>query len=153
MRILRSACLVVVCAVSGACGSSPTSASDVTPALTTLLSEMFTGTVGAPVGGALQTAAHPFTVSTGNTPIAVTMTSAIETFADGSVLPSVTMALSIGAYANNVCTPIANATVNAQAGATAQLVGTITAGTFCVQIADVTNQLGPVQYAITVQHY
>ena len=96
---------------------------------------------------------HPFTITTGNTPILVTLTSAVETFADGTVLPTVTMALSIGTFANNACTPISGATVNAQGSASAQLGGTIGAGAFCVQVADITSQLGPVQYAITVQHY
>lgn len=119
----------------------------------TLVNDVFTGTVGIPVNGVMQSAVHPFTITTGNTPILVTLTSAVETFADGTVLPTVTMVLSIGNYANSTCTPISGATVNAQGSASAQLGGTIGAGSFCVQVADITNQLGPVQYAVTVQHY
>lgn len=152
MRLFHLAVLPVLCAAA-ACGS-PTSPSSTSTTITgTLVNDVFTGTVGVPVGGVMQSAFHTFTVTTGSTPILVTLTSAVETFADGSLLPTVTMSLSIGTVASGVCSPLSNATVNAQGSATAQLGGTIGAGTYCVQVADITNQLGPVQYAITVQHY
>jgi len=35
----------------------------------------------------------------------------------------------------------------------AQLSGTIAAGSYCVQVSDITNQIGSVAYAVAVSHY
>ena len=45
------------------------------------------------------------------------------------------------------------ATVRTQGGGIAQINGTISAGSYCVQVSDVTNQLGPVAYAVALSHY
>lgn len=156
---MRSALRLLAVSIAAAaslagCSSSPTSPSTAsTTSTATLVNDVFTGTVGQPVGGVMQSSFNPFTVTTGNSPILVTLTSAVETFPDGSLLPTVTMGLAIGNLASGVCTPIANAFTTAQGSSTAQLGGTIGAGAYCVQVSDVSNQLGPVAYAVAVSHY
>ena len=88
-----------------------------------------------------------------NGAISVTLTSAIETFPDGTLLPTVTMGLGLGTFANGTCTLLSNAFTIAQAGASPQLGGTIASGSYWVQVSDVTNQLGPVAYAVAVSHF
>ncbi len=150
--------LLLVLAVVGplaACSGSSTSPTTTTTTNTSVnpTSELFTGTVGIPVNGTLQSAANPFTVTLSGGTLTVTMTSAVETFPDGSLLPTVTMGLSVGTWANNTCTPITNAFTTAQGGSVPQLSGTVNSGNYCVQVSDVTNQLGPVNYAVAVTHY
>ena len=65
--------------------------------------------------------------------------------------PTVTVGLGIGTpTATEACSMIYK--VNAQAGPTAQIVGTGLAGLLCVTIFDVGNLSGPVVYTITVAH-
>jgi hypothetical protein len=40
-----------------------------------------------------------------------------------------------------------------QAGTTAQISGTVNAGTYCVQVFDAGNQTSQVSYGLTVTHY
>lgn len=62
--------------------------------------------------------------------------------------------LGVGSVTSGTCMLLANAFTTAQASATAQLSGSsVTAGTYCVQVSDVSNQLGPVSYAVAVSHY
>ena len=63
------------------------------------------------------------------------------------------MGLGVGLWANNTCSLLSNAYTTAQAGGTPQLSGTINSGAYCVLVSDVTNQLGPVAYAVSVSHY
>jgi hypothetical protein len=39
------------------------------------------------------------------------------------------------------------------AGTSAQLTGTLDAGSYCVMVYDAGNQTAPVTYAVTVNHY
>jgi len=91
-------------------------------------------------------------VGTGGGSVTVTLTSAVETLPDGTLLPTVTMGLGIGTVTNGGCTLLAGAFATAQGSATPQLSGSLSAGTYCVQVSDVTNQLGPVSYAVAVTH-
>ena len=99
-----------------------------------------------------QSAFNQFIVGQGGGSVSVTLTSAVETFPDGSLLPTVTVGLGVGTVANGACTLFANAFLAAQASSVAQLSGTLAAGTYCVAVSDITNQLGPVSYAVAVSH-
>jgi len=50
------------------------------------------------------------------------------------------------------CPLLPNASVATPAGTTAQLSGTIAAGTYCVALFDVGNQTASVTYTVTVSH-
>jgi hypothetical protein len=144
-------CAVLATAVTG-CDNSGSSGSTLSPSTPTTSTDVLTGTVGTPVNGSLQSAFNPFTVGQGGGTVSVTLTSATETLPGGSLLSTVTMGLAIGNATNGTCSPIANAFTTAQAGASPQLSGTLSAGAYCVQVSDVTNQLGPVSYAVAVSH-
>jgi hypothetical protein len=144
LALLASAC-------SSSDAATPTSPS---PTITT---DVLTGVVQPPVNGALQSSFGTFVVGQGGGSVSLTLTSAVETLPGGVLLPTVTMGLAVGTAALNggtttVCTPLANAFTTAQAGATAQLNGTLAAGTYCAQVSDVTSQVGPVSYAVAVGH-
>ena len=131
------------------------SSSSTTPTTTTpqtFATEIFTGTVPVPVNGVLQSVFNPFTVGQGGGQISVTLTSAVETLPGGTLLTTVTVGLAIGTLSGTTCTIIPNASTPAQAGSVPQLSGSLAAGTYCVQLSDVTNQLGPVAYAVAVVH-
>ena len=67
--------------------------------------------------------------------------------------PTVTMGLGLGNWSNGTCTAQPNTFTTAQGGSVAQITGTISAGSYCIQVSDVTNQLGPVAYAVALSHY
>lgn len=117
----------------------------------TVINDVASGTVPPPVNGVPQSAFSPFKQSVQGT-VAITLTSAIETFPDGTRLTTVTMGLGIGTLSGSTCTLIANAFTPAVGGASAQLSGTLAAGDYCVLVSDVTIQLGPVAYAVAIQH-
>ncbi len=149
---LRCALLSALAAALAAAGcNNSSSSSSLTPS-PTLTTEVLTGTVQPPVAGVLQSASNPFVVGQSGGSVSATLTSAVETLPGGTLLPTVTMGLGIGAVANGTCTLLANAFATAQAGSTAQLSGTLAAGNYCVQVSDVSNQLGPVAYAVAVTH-
>jgi hypothetical protein len=91
--------VIFVTASLAACSGSSTTPSTTTPT-TPPTNEVLTGTVAAPVGGVLQTASNPFTVTAGNGTLTITLTSAVETFPDGTLLPTVTMGMGLGTFAN-----------------------------------------------------
>ena len=62
------------------------------------------------------------------------------------------MGLGIGTSSGSSCAVFANGLTTAQAASSPQLSGTLAAGSYCVQVSDVTNQLGPVSYAVAVNH-
>jgi hypothetical protein len=145
MRFVRVLILTVALApaVSG-CNNNATTATGPTQNLTT---DILTGTVQPPVNGVLQSSTNNFTVGQGGGSISVQLTSATETLPGGNLQTGVTMLISIGTVSGSTCTPIANAQTTA-----GSLTGSLAAGTFCVQVSDATNQLGPVAYAVAVQH-
>ncbi|MGH9411220.1 MAG: hypothetical protein ACRD1V_17420 [Vicinamibacterales bacterium] len=135
---------------AGACGS--TDATTPTSATQTTTTDILTGTVPAPIGGALQSAFNTFTVGQGGGTVSVTLTSAVEMLPGGALLTTVTMGLGVGTPSGGACTGIGSNFVTAQGGSTAQLSGSLSAGSYCVQVSDVTSQLGPVTYAVAVAH-
>lgn len=142
--------LFVAALTALACGcGSTTTPTTATPTTTT---DILTGTVLPPVGGALQSAFNTFTVGQGGGTVSVTLTSAVETLPGGSLLSTVTMGLGVGTPSGGACTNIGSNFVTAQGGSSPQLSGALSAGSYCVQVSDVTNQLGPVSYAVAVNH-
>ena len=149
MKVLRVLAIVLVAASITACDNSGSTAA--TTPTQTLVTDILTGTVNVPVGTALQTATNPFTVGQGGGTITVTLTSAIETLPGGALLTTVQMGLAVGTQSGSTCTPLANGSTTGAGGA-AILSGSVTAGNYCVLVSDITNQLGPVAYAVAVNH-
>jgi hypothetical protein len=140
---------VLLSASSLACsGDNSTSTLPTTP--TNSVSDTLVGTVAAPVNGALQSAVNTFNSQAGT--VGVTLTSAVESLPDGSKLANVVMGLGIGTPSGSSCTLMSNAFTTAQPSSAVALSGTVAAGSYCIQVSDVTNQLGPVSYAIVVSH-
>src|SRR5262249_3144001 len=148
-RSLALALLVTVICV-GCSGSSDTSSTATSPPL---VSDTLPETVPAPVGAVRQ---PPPVISNGNTPggtVAVTLTSAVETNPDGTVNPNVVMGVAVGTPAAGACSlGTGNVPALLQAGANSTISGTAASGLYCVQVSDVTNQLGPVAFTVVVQH-
>jgi hypothetical protein len=140
MKLALSALLVCLLAGS-ACGSSTDSGTPnfVTPT-PTLITEAFTGTIDT--GG---TDFHPFAVTTAGA-VNITLTAA-------GPPPTIFMGLGVGTPTGSACTLLTNGSVATPAGATAQLSGTIAAGSYCVSVFDIGNQTAPIAYAVTVTHY
>jgi hypothetical protein len=109
--------LVLLCAV-GACGGGDSSGS-VVSAPTTLVTESFTGTVAVGTSDF-----HTFSVSNGGA-INVTLTAA-------GPPSTIYMGIGLGTPSASSCAFLTNGSVVAPAGVTAQLAGTISAGTYCV---------------------
>jgi len=143
--------LTVLAVVASGCTGGSNGSTPTTPTQT-IATDVLTGTVQPPVGGALQSAFVPFAVGQGGGQVQVTLTSAVETFPDGTLLPTVTMGLAVGTIAGGVCTQMANSFTTAQGGSQPQLTGSLTAGSYCVLVSDVSSQLGPVAFAVAVSH-
>jgi hypothetical protein len=146
-RIATTALLVATLGLS-ACNST-TSPTTFTP---NPVNDVLTGTVQPPVDGVFQTAFNTFIVGQGGGSVTVTLTSAVETFPGGTLLTSVSLGIGVGPLTNGVCTVASSSVVIAQASSAAVLSGTLPVGTYCVQLYDVTNQSGPVAYAVAVSH-
>jgi hypothetical protein len=140
MKLPFSALLVCVLA-GAACGGSDSSTPNfVTPTPTLITEPAFTGTVQ--VGG---TDFHTFTTTTSGT-VSVTLTAA-------GPPPTIFMGLGVGTPSGGNCVLLTNGSVATPAGATAQLSGTIAAGSYCASVFDIGNQTAPVTYSVTVTHY
>lgn len=133
-------------ALSSACGSSSSPTSP-----TSVVGYTLAGTVPAAIDGVPQAISHSFLL-TADATVAVTLKSAVETLADGTTSSTVNLGVSLGTVVNGSCVPIADDFVNSAAGTTAQLTRTMSAGTDCVQISDVTVQEGPVAYSIAITY-
>jgi hypothetical protein len=100
-----------------------------------------------------QAASVPFNVNAPGGTVVVTLTSAVQTNPDGTVNPNVVMGVAVGTPSAGACTLGAgNVPALFQAGANSSLSGTAASGVYCVQVSDVTNQLGPVAFTVVVQH-
>jgi hypothetical protein len=154
MKHLYRSCalaLLVTVGMCVGCGGSDSSSSTTTS--TALISDTLPGTVPAPIGGVRQAASVIFNVNAPGGTVAVTLTSAVETNPDGSVNPNVVMGVGVGTPAAGACSlGTGNVPALLQAGANATLSGTTASGLYCVQVSDVTNQLGPVAFTVVVQH-
>jgi len=62
------------------------------------------------------------------------------------------MGLAVGTSSLTRCAPLSNSFTTAQASGSPQLSGSLNAGSYCVIVSDVTNQVGPVSYAVAVAH-
>jgi hypothetical protein len=131
--------LVVLLCAASACGSGDSSTSALTTP-STLVTDSFTGTVA--VGS---TDFHAFSASAGGA-VNVTLTAA-------GPPATIYMGIGVGTPSASACVLLTNGSVVAPAGLTAQLSGTISAGTYCVSVFDVGNETTPVTYAVTVTHY
>ena len=152
MRAILALLSVGAAVLAAGCGGDSSSASPTAPSLMAT-NDVLTGTVASPMNGVLQSSFNTFVVGQGGGSVSVTLTSAIETLPDGSLLPTVTMGLGVGSVSNNTCSLFANSFATAQGGAAPQLSGTISSnGTYCVQVSDVSTQLGPVTYSVLVTH-
>ena len=137
----RSQSLYVLLALAmsvSACSNGSTSGTTVTPAAPTV-TETFPGTVSY-----LGTDFHPFTVGQGGT-VNVTLTAA-------GPPPTIWMGLGIGTPSTTTCALIQGDTTPTPGATTAQLSGSLSAGTYCVQVYDVGNLLAPITYSVTVAH-
>jgi len=131
---------LVVCVLAGAACSDSNSTPDFVQPTPTLVTESFNGSVA--VGG---TDFHNFTVTTAGA-VNVTLTAA-------GPPPTIFMGLGVGTPSASTCALLTGGYVTTPAGATAQLSGTIAAGSYCVVVSDVGNQTGPITYGVTVTHY
>ena len=144
--------LLVLPLVSATACSSSSSGTTLTDPTTTavLTTDILAGTVPPPVNGTLQSDMKTFKVTQANGTTTITLTSAIETLPGGSLLTNVNMGLSVGSLSGTTCTTLTNGSVVGSAGI--NLSGTLQTGSYCVRVADVTNQLGPVAYAVAAEH-
>src|SRR6478736_569715 len=149
-RFSALALLVTVGMCVGCGGSNSSSSTTTSP---TLVSETLPGTVPAPIGGVRQAASVPFNVNAPGGSVAVTLTSAIQTNPDGTANPNVVMGVAVGTPSTGACSlGTGNVPALLQAGANSTISGTAASGLYCVQVSDVTNQVGPVAFTVVVQH-
>ena len=120
----------------------------------TIITDVLTGTVAAPLNNVRQTTTRTFTVGQGGGPVSISLTSAVLTRPDGTVLTTVLMGLGAGTLdSGGICVIPSDSLVATPAGAGPHLSGTfLPAGTYCVQVSDVTTQVGPVAFSITIVH-
>ena len=89
---------------------------------------------------------HTFTVALSNGQLNVILTAA-------GPPATISMGLGVGTQSGTTCTLLSGGATATPAGATAQLSGTVSAGTYCVAVFDVGNQSADVTYSVTVTHY
>ena len=131
-----------------ACSSGSTT-SPITTAPSTKTTTV-TGIVAAAVNGVGQSFSNPFNVGQGGGTVTLTLTSAVETFPNGTLISGVVMGLAIGSPTGATCTLSVGTTPQlVQPGATG-ISGTLNAGAYCVQVSDQTIQQGPVTYTLVI---
>lgn len=140
-RLLAVLLLGVTSALLASCDNGGDSSTTPTSPSATLVTENFTGTVD-PGGMSF----NQFTVTASGGQVNAILTAA-------GPPTTIYMGLGIGTFANATCTLLTNGSVLAQAGATAQLSGTLNAGSYCVEVFDAGNQTAQISYAVTVTHY
>jgi hypothetical protein len=139
--------LVPILTTVACSSSSPSSPVTTAPSTTTIT---LSGIVPAAVNSVQQSDFKNFNVGQSGGTVSLTLTSAVETFPNGTLNTAVVMGLAVGAPGPGTCTLSAGQTpVLVQPGATG-LSGTLNAGAYCVQISDQTVQTGPVAYTIVI---
>lgn len=118
----------------------------------TIITDVFNGTVEPPVGETLQRASTTYTVGQGGGPVTITLTSAVLTRPDGTTNANVLMGLGAGTINNGVCVVAVTSYVTTVAGSSPQLAGNLAEGTYCVQVSDVSVQVGPVAFSVRITH-
>jgi hypothetical protein len=147
MRYFFPVALVVVLTTVACSSSSPSSAVTTAPSTTTIT---VSGIVPAAVNGVQQSDFKNFSVGQSGGSVSLTLTSAVETFPNGTIVPGIVMGLAVGAPGPGTCTLSAGQSPTlVQAGATG-ISGTLNAGAYCVQISDQTLQQGPVAYTLVM---
>lgn len=143
MKKLVVALLVLASAFACTSGGDSTSSttSSTTSPTTSVTTENFTGSVD--VGGK---DVHTFTVALSGGQLNVILTAA-------GPPSTIYMGVGVGTYSSGTCTLLSNGYLVTQAGATAQLSGTVNAGSYCVVVYDAGNQTAAITYAVTVSHY
>jgi len=143
--------LLLTAGLAAACGGNSGNTTSTTSP--TLSQETLSGTVAPPVAGVRQAASVPFNVASPGGSVQVTLTSAVETHPDGTTNPNVVMGIAVGSPSAGGCTLAAgNVPILMQSGANSSISGTAAAGVYCVQVSDVTNQLGTVAFTVVIQH-
>jgi hypothetical protein len=138
---MKHVCAVVLLLSFVGCGGGNSSSSLVAGPSATPTTDTFSGTVA--VGGY---DFKPFTVGVSNGQVNVDLTAA-------GPPPTIFMGVGVGTPSGSDCTLLSGASVVAQAGSTAQLSGTASAGSYCVMVFDAGNQTADVSYTVTVSHY
>lgn len=143
MNPTRFCAALILAVLVAACttGGSTSSATSALGPSGTGSTETFSGTVD--VGGI---DSHTFTVAQSGGQLNVTLTAA-------SPPPTIFMGIGVGTPSGASCSLLTNGQTLAQAGTVAQLSGTVSAGTYCVVVADVGNQTSQVAYSLTVTHF
>jgi hypothetical protein len=131
--------LVLTTAACNNGSSSPITNTSTTSPSATLATETFSGSVA--VGSS---DFQPFTAAQAGE-VDVTLTAA-------GPPATIFMGLGVGAPSGSTCALLPNASTNTQAGTAAQLIGTVNAGTYCVEVYDIGNQAAPITYTVTVAH-
>jgi hypothetical protein len=142
---------LLVALALGASGCNSTGSTATVPTAPATTTDVLIGTVAAPITGVLQSSTSLFTAGQGGS-VTVTLTSATETLPGGVLQLNVTMGMGIGSTTSGnpaTCSLFAPVAPT-QPGQS--LSGNLNAGTYCVVVSDVTNQLGPVAYAVAVSH-
>ena len=141
-RLARFTTALVLVATAAACGGSSSDNSSLvssTPTAT-VNTETFTGTV--PANGT--DGSHTSTVTTAGT-VNITLTQA-------GPPPNIVVQLGIGTPGTGgACLIISGGSTLAQASTTAQLSGTVAAGTYCIAVAEFQG-VGTITYTVTVAH-
>jgi hypothetical protein len=131
--------LAASAALAAACGGSD-STSTVTAPTGTLVTDSFSGTV--PVGGVGPI--HQFTVTVAGN-LSVTLLTA-------GPPSTITMGLAVGTPSGTTCALLSGGSTTTPPGSTAQLSGSVSAGSYCVEVVDVGNAAGPITYTLSVAH-
>ena len=136
---MKRSLVLLLAVLAAACSGSSNSNSTTGPS-PTVVTDTFTGTVS--VGG---TDFHPFTIGVAGG-VNVTMTAA-------GPPPTIFMGLGVGTPSGSTCVLLTNGSTVTPASATAQLSGTLAAGSYCVMVYDAGNQVADVTYSVTVLHF
>ena len=148
-----SLCLLLALSLITIACSSGSSSASTTTATVALTLDTLSGTVPVPVNGTLQSSSVFFTVAPVGGSVTVTLTSAVEVNPDGTTNPNVVMGVAVGTSSGNTCSlGTGNIPVLMQASANSTLSGNASGGAYCVQVSDVTNQVGPVNYTVAISH-
>ena len=128
-----------------ACGGNSSNTSALPAPSGTVVTDTFMGPVALPVAGVLQADVHNFTVAVAGS-VSITLTAA-------GPPATITMGLGIGnPAADGSCSFLSGGTTQTPAGSTAQLSGSLAAGTYCVAVGDLGTALQPISYTVTVAH-
>jgi hypothetical protein len=142
--------LTATIGLSAGCSGGSSTSSTTSP---TLSLDTLPGTVLPPVDGVRQAASVLFNVAAPGGTVVVTLTSAVETHPDGTTNPNVVVGVAVGNPSGGSCSlGTGNVPILLQSGANSSISGTAAAGLYCVQVSDVTNQLGPVAFTVVVSH-